>query len=39
MAFELSAEEWSGLAAAGVAGLLGAEEYEVFVGARACCKG
>lgn len=35
MAFEFSAEEGRGLAAAGVAGALRAEEDEVCVGARA----
>lgn len=38
MAFEFSAEKWRGLAAAGVAGFLGAEEDKVFMGTGACCE-
>lgn len=36
VAFEFFAEEGSRLAAAGVAGLLAAEEDEIFVGTGAC---
>ncbi len=39
MPFQLPAEKRRGLSAAGVAGLLGAEEDKVFVGTGACCKG